>query len=306
MKTGGTFTQNLKRELCGAESDGPEGSRCGSCGLCELYGALLFGHTFSRENIRFHTGSRGVAARIAELYRQNVGREPLRVRASGYVIAPGEAGLPYLLSALPHSFDAVTLRLDARALGPKCCRAAFLRGVFLACGYMSDPARGYLMEFSTPHYSLCGDLRIFLEECELSPARSVRNSLHTLSFKGSEAIEDLLATMGAMQTFYAFTDVRILRELRNNANRVANCEASNIDRAVAAASGQLEDARLIARLGHLDRLPAPLREAAEMRLARPALSLEELGAAMSPPLGKSGMRHRMKKLSEYAADLRKN
>ena len=183
--------------------------------------------------------------------------------------------------------------------------AAFLSGAFLACGAVSDPEKGYRVEFATQHQPLADDLAALLAEVLAPPKRTVRRNDYLLYYKESENIEDLLTYLGAPKSSLELMEVKIVKELRNRVNRATNCETANISKTVNAALAQIEDIRLIEASGGVGALDEELRELARLRLQNPDMSLRELGQALTSPISRSGVNHRLRRISEYAAELRK-
>ena len=183
--------------------------------------------------------------------------------------------------------------------------AAFLSGAFLACGAVSDPEKGYRVEFATQHQPLADDLAALLAEYLAPPKRTVRRNDYLLYYKESENIEDLLTYLGAPKSSLELMEVKIVKELRNRVNRATNCETANISKTVNAALSQIEDIRLIEASGGIGSLDEELRELARLRLQNPDMSLRELGQALTSPISRSGVNHRLRRISEYAAELRR-
>lgn len=185
-----------------------------------------------------------------------------------------------------------------------CCKRAFLRGAFLAVGSMSNPEKGYHLEF------VCGDtaqaeqlldaLRIF----DIQGKTVARKKYQIVYIKESEEIVELLNVIGAHISLMNLENLRILKDMRNSVNRRVNCETANISKTVTAASKQIEDIRFIREHYGFDNLPDNLRQIAELRLARPDATLKELGEALAPPVGKSGVNHRLRKLCDLAEHIR--
>lgn len=187
-----------------------------------------------------------------------------------------------------------------------CCRRAYLRGTYLSIGSMSNPKRSYHLEFvcgSMPQAEqLCGVLTGF--ELEAKVIR--RKKYHVVYMKEGACIVDLLNIMEAHVSLMELENLRILKDISNRVNRRVNCEAANIVKTVNAANRQVEDIKLIQERRGLSSLPENLRKAAELRLERPDATLGELSQLMVPPIGKSGMNHRLRKLSEIAEELKGN
>ena len=182
---------------------------------------------------------------------------------------------------------------------------SFLRGVFLACGSVTDPEREYHLEFVLGDEAFAVALQKLIARFGLTASLGQRRQMKLLYLKGQSAISDMLSIFGANTARFAMEDAYIRKELRNNANRAVNCDSANVQRAVTAASRQTQAIeRLIAAKGE-DSLPPQLQETARLRLQHPEMSLEELGMMCDPPVGKSGVNHRMRRLEQMAAELDK-
>ena len=185
----------------------------------------------------------------------------------------------------------------------KCCRMSFLRGVFLACGSVTDPEKEYHLEFVLEDESFAAALQRLIARFSLNAHMAKRRSMTLLYLKGQSEITDMLSIFGAQSARFAMEDAYIRKELRNNANRAVNCDSANVQRAVTAASRQTQAIeRVLAAYGR-ESLPPALRETAEKRLMYPEMSLEELGQMCEPPIGKSGINHRLRKLEAMAQEL---
>lgn len=185
-----------------------------------------------------------------------------------------------------------------------CCQRAFLRGAFLSVGSLSDPSKGYHLEFVCTDDKKAGQLQSVLQGFGIDGKIVLRKKYHVVYLKEGESIVDLLNVCEAHVALMEFENLRILKEMRNSINRRVNCEAANITKTVNAATRQIEDIEYIRDHGGLQRLPQNLREMAEVRLEYPEASLKELGEYLEPPVGKSGVNHRLRKLSEFAEKLR--
>ena len=185
-----------------------------------------------------------------------------------------------------------------------CCKRAFLRGAFLASGSLSDPDKGYHLEFVCPSEALADQVASVCADFEINARKTERRGEQVVYVKEGEMIGELLNVMGAMNSYMEFENCRIYKDVSNTVNRRVNCETSNIRKTVTAASRQLEDIRFLEEHGMLDGLPAPLREAAYGRLENPDATLQELGEMMDPPVGKSGINHRLARLSKIAQEKR--
>lgn len=185
-----------------------------------------------------------------------------------------------------------------------CCRRAFLRGCFLASGSMSDPEKNYHLEFVCAYEKQAQLILKVIASFEIEAKMVLRKKYYVVYIKEGESIVDLLNVMEAHVSLMSFENLRILKEMRNSINRRVNCEAANITKTVNAASRQVESIMFIKEHGGLKQLPVQLLEMAELRLENPDLPLKELGALLDPPVGKSGVNHRLRKIGEIADKLR--
>lgn len=185
-----------------------------------------------------------------------------------------------------------------------CCRRAFLRGAFLCIGSMSDPEKSYHMEFVCVHEESAEQLRQLIQDFGVEAKIVIRKKYYVVYLKEGAGIVDLLNIMEAHVSLMNFENYRIVKEMRNSINRKVNCETANITKTVNASSKQIEDILLIRDHYGFQNLPDNLRETAEIRLEYPDATLKELGQSLAPAVGKSGMNHRLRKLSEIADRLR--
>ncbi|WMC94482.1 DNA-binding protein WhiA [Kineothrix sp. MB12-C1] len=185
-----------------------------------------------------------------------------------------------------------------------CCKRAFLRGVFLCTGSMSDPEKSYHLEFVCSHEEQAEYLQALIQSFQVEAKIVIRKKYYVVYLKEGAGIVDLLNVMEAHVSLMNFENYRIIKEMRNSINRKVNCETANITKTVNASSKQIEDILLIKERYGFMNLPDSIREAAEIRLEYPDATLKELGQILDPPVGKSGMNHRLRKLSELADRLR--
>ena len=181
---------------------------------------------------------------------------------------------------------------------------AYLREMFLCTGFMNDPAKRYHLEYRCFSEPQSEQLRGVLARHGIHAGMTTRKRYFVVYLKDSEDIVTLLHLMEASVSLMATENARILKEVRNSVNRRVNCETANIGKTVESAGRQLEDIRFLEECGVLETLPASLREAAALRTGHPGASLSELGTLAIPPVGRSGMNHRLRKLSATAQKVR--
>lgn len=185
-----------------------------------------------------------------------------------------------------------------------CCKRAYLRGCYIAVGSMSDPYKSYHLELVCGLQAQAEQLLKILHDFSLDAKMIVRKKYYVVYMKEGENIADFLNITEAHKALMEFENTRIYKGMRNMVNRKVNCEAANITKTVNAATRQVEDIRLIREKMGLEGLPEPLRQMAYVRLENPQASLGELGKLLDPPVGKSGVNHRLRKLGELAKELK--
>ena len=185
-----------------------------------------------------------------------------------------------------------------------CCRRAFIRGAFLAAGSISDPEKFYHFEITCASMGKAKQLQGLMASFGIDARIVLRKRYFVVYVKEGSQIVDLLNIMEAPVALMELENIRIVKEMRNTVNRKVNCETANINKTVSAAVKQMEDIRYICDTVGLESLPDNLKEMAKMRLERPEATLKELGEALEPPVGKSGVNHRLRKLSMMAQDIR--
>lgn len=184
-----------------------------------------------------------------------------------------------------------------------CCRRSFLRGAFLLGGSVSDPGNAYHLEIATSKGDRVREMVAALQSFGLTAGIVTRKRRHLLYLKEGEGIADFLRLVGANQALLHMENVRVVKDMKNTINRLVNCDTANLNKTVEAALRQIEDIKRVQHRIGLDRLSPSLREAALARLAHPEASLQELGELMSPPVGKSALNHRFRRLRALAARL---
>ena len=199
--------------------------------------------------------------------------------------------------------DTVALHVNLPLVEDDCCKAAFLRGAFLAGGSVTDPEKGYHMEIATTHKSVARETYMLIHEIvDFYPKTAQRSGGQVLYLKQSDQIFDCLTYLGAPVCAMDILETRLEKELNNKVNRRCNCDDANLSKVVEAAQEQLSAIRVLREKGLLDKLPQKLQAAAKAREGEPEASLSELAAMMEPPITKPAMNNRMKKLIQMAKE----
>ena len=279
------------------------------CALAQSFGILLFANSFSADGIRIITESREFAYILPKLFKKAFDLDfdsyPSLASAGKLVFTMEEPEkLEQILEAYGFSpGDTVALHVNLPIVEEECCRAAFLRGAFLAGGSVTDPAKGYHLEISTTHLSVARETEVLIREAMgFSPKTASRGGGQVLYFKQNEQISDFLAFLGAPVASMAMMEAKLEKELNNKVNRRCNCDEANLSKVVDAAMEQMAAIRVLQEKGMLDKLPAKLQQAAKAREENPEAALTELAGLMEPPITKPAMSHRLKRLVELAKE----
>lgn len=295
-----TFAQKVKTELCQPRVE----RKC--CAVAEAYGVLLYAHSFSAKQIRITTASDEFAARLPHLMRRAFGidfDEPESARGVKHCFRVEDpAKLRAVFDVVGNDMKSPSLHINFGVIEEPCCKASFIRGAFLAGGSVTDPAKRYHLELATTHLSVSRETYSVLLEMGFSPKEAQRKGDYLLYFKKSEHIEDLLTTIGAPVSAMDIMSAKVEKDMKNSINRKVNCDSANADKVVEAAAKQLEAIKRIDKLYGLDSLPDKLQQAALLRYVNPEASLADLATLSYPPVSKSCLSHRLKKLLTYSPE----
>ena len=304
-----SYSSEAKEELCRYE---PE-SVC--CLLAELSGIVCAAGSViyrggGEKRLSIETENSAVARRVFRLLHDVFDVQPQlvtleRARLGGrsaHRIEVGGGEASFVLEGC--GIDVTQRRtVPKETTVRKCCRRSFLRGVFLASGSVTDPEKEYHLEFVLGDEAFATALLRLIARFDLTAHVAKRRQMTLVYLKGQSEITDMLSIFGAQNARFAMEDAYIRKVFRNNANRAVNCDSANVQRAITAASRQAEAIRRVIAARGETSLPPSLLEAAKLRLAYPEVSLEELGQMCDPPVGKSGINHRLRKLEQMAEEL---
>ncbi len=294
-----SFCSKAKAELCKI----PISKTC--CAVAESYGVLLFCNTFSPTSIRIVTESRDFAQRLPKLFQKafSLKFDQTPETEQGKQIFsmddPRKIHRIYDVFGL-EAATTVALQVNLGILEEDCCRVAFLRGAFMAGGSVTDPEKRYHLELATSHLRVSREVKHLMEEVGFAPKCVTRAGSHVLYFKQSDQIEDFLTTLGAPVCAMGIMEAKVEKDLRNGVNRRVNCETANLGKAVDAAQEQLAAIRRLKERGLYEELPQKLKETAQLRQDHPEATLLELSQMQDPPVSKSAINHRMRKLMELS------
>lgn len=294
-----SFCSKAKAELCKI----PISKTC--CAVAESYGVLLFCNTFSPTSIRIVTESRDFAQRLPKLFQKafSLKFDQTPETEQGKQIFsmddPRKLHRIYDVFGL-EAATTVALQVNLGILEEDCCRVSFLRGAFMAGGSVTDPEKRYHLELATSHLRVSREVKHLMEEVGFAPKCVTRAGSHVLYFKQSDQIEDFLTTLGAPVCAMGIMEAKVEKDLRNGVNRRVNCETANLGKAVDAAQEQLAAIRRLKERGLYEELPEKLKETAQLRQDHPEATLLELSQMQDPPVSKSAINHRMRKLMELS------
>ncbi len=294
-----SFSSNVKAELCRLPLHQA---------VAEAYGVLLFCNTFSPNGIRIVTESRDLAARLPKLFQKAFGLDFDQAPDSDQGKQVFLVEQPEKLETIFSSFGleagtTVTLHMNLSVLEEEASRIAFLRGAFLAGGSVTDPEKRYHLELATSHRTISREVYSLMLEMDFAVKDTTRSGNYILYFKQSDYIEDFLTTLGAPICAMQIMEAKVEKDLRNGINRRVNCETANLTKVVDAAQEQLTAIRRLEAAGIYHELPDKLRKTADLRKANPEATLSELAQMHNPPLTKSAINHRMRKLLELAKEV---
>lgn len=298
-----SFSGSAKAEICRYNPT----KNC--CALAECFGILLFCNSFRADGIRIITESREFASLLPKLFKKAFGvtfdAEPEGDSAGKLIFGISDKNkIHQIMSA--YGFDAkdtLSLHINLPVVEEDCCKAAFLKGAFLAGGSVTDPVKGYHIELTTTHSSVARECNsLMYEVLGVEPKTASRAGGYVLYFKQSDMITDCLTYLGAPLAAMGIMEAKLEKELNNKVNRRCNCDDANTSKVVEAAQEQLNAIRILRERGLLDKLPEKLKQAVTAREENPEASLTELAAMMEPPISKPAMNHRLKKLVQMVQE----
>lgn len=301
-----SFSSQIKDEII-KSTELPE------CCLHALaYGMLLFGRSFNISDISLLTDNGAVAEKYVEVIRNASGIDGrLTVSKAGkYTVEFGEdSDRKAVLASFSSSGKEAVQRVDRGNLSNDsggetgemgCCDISFIKGAFLSCGTASDPNKSYHIEFVVPYKMLSMDLMKMLNDYGIKAKHMVRRYVNVIYIKDSESIEDLLALMGAHNAALEVINIKIYKDIRNLTNRRINFENANLTKTADAAFEQMKAIEIVKEKGIYPTLSDDLKQIANIRYENPDASLRDIGDMCDPPLSRSAVNHRLKKLIAIA------
>lgn len=287
-----SFGLNTKAELCQSPLHKP------CCTVAEAFGVLLYCSSFNPVEIR--TASEDFANRLPLLFKKAFGisfdRLPSGTGKYHFTISDQDK-ISKIYEILGYQRDNVSCHINFPLLEESCCRFSFCRGAFLAGGAVTDPHKNYHLELTTSHVHVSRELPVLLHEQGFLPKNSQRKGHYITYFKQSNHIEDFLTSMSAPISAMEIMNVKLEKNLTSTINRQVNCDSANLGKAVDAAQSQIQRIRTLEKQGILQNLPLKLQETAQLRCLHPDCTLSQLAEFFDPPISKSALNHRLRKLS---------
>ena len=299
-----SFSSDVKAELCGIYPSARH------CAIAEIAAIINTCGSATRDAVRIQTENAVIAKKFYTLVKTNFSiqsqvsiknhKKFAKSRIYCIIVSEQEAA-----GRIAHATGIESGRgLSALTVRSDCCKRAYIRGAFISGGSLSDPEKTYHLEFVNTEQELLKGLSGLMRSYGLRAKVIGRKSHYIAYLKEGENIVDLLNLMGAHLSLMNLENVRIVKDMRNSVNRIVNCETANLSKTVSAAQKQIRDIEFISAEKGLGFLSKQLEEAARARRQYPEANLKEIGEMLSPPVGKSGVNHRLRKISEIADSIR--
>lgn len=295
-----SFASEVKSEIAKTSIN----SKC--CAIAEIYGILLVSTVFSHTHIKINTENKDVAKRITILFKKafNINIKPL-LFGNKYIF---ELDNPFEISKIFYEFSYdhkyhINYPLNRNVVDGDCCEASFLRGLFLACGTIASPDKKSHLEISTTKKILSTEVFAFMKDINLNPKESTRKNQQVIYFKDTTTVENFLTSISATNSAMKVMEEKVKKDLINRVNRRVNCETANLAKAVDTGYNQSQLIKQTIEKHGIDVFPKNLHTTINIRLNNSELSLKELGEIHNPPLTKSAINHRIRKIQSIAKEL---
>lgn len=312
-----SFSGNVKEELSEHWSSARHCQIAELAAILGLCGSIII-NSRNEYRVKVHTENKAVARKVFTLIKKtfniesdiSIRRNIQKQSVSYSVVVKQHQDALRVLQAVKLIDEHLDGFEEVRIVNPivvqqTCCKRAFIRGAFLAAGSMCDPKKAYHFEIVCAAEPMAEQIRELMSSFSMDAKIVQRKKSYVVYLKEGSQIVDILNIMEAHVSLMELENVRILKEMRNTVNRKVNCETANLNKTVSAAVKQLEDITYLRDTIGLEKLSEGLEEVALARLSHPDASLKELGALLSPPVGKSGVNHRLRKLGDLAEKVRK-
>lgn len=314
-----SFSSKTKNELSRIKIEKNCCSIAELSALIRMIGSINIGG-LSKINLKFYTENAAIARRIFSLLKTlydihteiMVTKNRHLKKNNSYMMLVENTDVAKrvlndtgILSIRDDGLYKIDYNINKTIIKSICCKRAYIRGSFLGSGSISDPEKNYHLEFVTNNLEHGENLSKIINSFGLNSKIVNRKDNYIVYLKEGEQIVDLLNIIGAHSSLLAFENVRILKEVRNNVNRLVNCETANLNKTINASLRQVENIKYLDKTIGIENLPDNLKDIAKIRLEFRTISLKELGQKMDPPIGKSGVNYRLRKIDKIAEELRK-
>lgn len=296
-----TFSQRVKEEMIRVKLS------CDNCKIAFAYALIYFSLKEKRDWL-YQTDKQEIADALQQVLSDQLGL-PTAVKGNHFTGKKGRKTVVFRITSdqeyswYQKPYDLPLQQFIDEMPPEKCCSIAFLRGMFIACGTIVNPIKEYHLEFHLQSEQQADCVDVLLSNIEQTMHRTQRRNHHILYVKESVQIEEMLTCLGAISSVFELMNIKIEKDLRNQVNRITNCETANIQKTVDASFKQVKDIRTIIAKKGWDYLPAPLQETARLRLTYPEYSLQELCEQFSVPISRSGLSHRFKRIARLAENI---
>ncbi len=297
-----SFSTDVKIEITQRKLPKPQAAQA-AC-----YAVACFGKVFDRRGILLQTEQEAIAQHLRKLFARcdiaSVIDEIPRANGVVYEFRVVQTQAVETMHAMFETTGAeINLQINPKLIATPEMVRAFVATAFLCAGTITDPQKEYNLEFNTPRFNLSKDFESLLAQYEFSPHRTQRKGSNVIYVKASAKVEDLLTFMGANNASLAIMNQKVYKSIRNKTNRITNCDTANLGKTAAANAQTIKAIRTIESFDAFDGLPEALQLAAKKRMEYPDMPLAQLAETFAPPLSKSGLSHRMKKIEAIAASL---
>ena len=297
-----SFTVDVKNELCNIKYEKRCCQRAHLAGIAGFCGSICFED--GKQIFKMRTESTAIARRAYSLVKDLYGIKA-EIKTAKKIHSIVVENCESMLTEMGYMINGVVkFYADPFVMHDECCKNAFLTGAFLGGGYVKTPKNGYHFEIKTHYRDLSRDLCDIINEVGFEAKSVIRKSEYVVYIKQSDAICDILGYLGATDAMLELCNVKILKDVRNNITRKVNCDTANITKAAEAAAVQLNAINKIKSSIGLEAIPESLEQVARLRIEYPEANLTELGNMLVPPISKSGVNHRLKKIMKMAEELK--
>ncbi|MFA9397517.1 MAG: DNA-binding protein WhiA [Clostridiaceae bacterium] len=313
-----SYSSTVKREICTIKNETIEENIAELSAIMKVSGTITFSGS-NKINFKVSTENPAIARRVFRLLKESFNcHSKILVKRSNslkknnlyIVLINDDMNVKDILNKAcvfdkEKGYFAIDYDISTEIIKNEKCKRAYIRGAFLGGGSLSNPEKSYHLEFVTHDEEYGEKLSSLINSYNINSKVIKRKSSYVIYIKEGEQLVDFLNIVGAYNSLLEFENIRIIKEMRNNVNRIVNCETANLSKTVNASVRQVESIKLIKKEIGFNRLPKNLRDIAEVRINYPDETLKALGELLTPKVGKSGVNHRLRKIEKIAEELRR-